>query len=63
MRRAPRPTFLHFVIRYSGWGGEYKSVCRHCNYESRYGTRGKAVKSAAAHVEAKHGVADGFENL
>jgi len=51
------------VIRYSGWGGEYKSVCRHCNYESRYGTRGKAVKSAAAHVEAKHGVADGFENL
>lgn len=58
-----REQYVHFYIRYSGWGGQYKSCCHVCEYESGYGTRGKAVKSAAAHVEAKHGVADGFEKL
>lgn len=62
-RKPPRPSYRWFMIRYSGWGGEYKATCIYDDYESSYGTRGKAIKSAAAHVVAKHGVADGFEIL
>lgn len=61
-RRPPkrRPSYRHFGIRYSQWGGEYKGCCYLCGWESGYGTRGKAAKSTAAHVTAKHGV-DGAE--
>lgn len=61
-RRTPkrRASFRHFGIRFSQWGREYKSYCYSCGYESNYGTRGKAVKSAIAHVTAAHGV-DGGE--
>lgn len=59
-KKAPRPSFLHFGIRYSQWGGEYKSYCHRCDYESGYGTRGKAVKAAISHVSDVHGV-DGGE--
>ncbi|AWY05364.1 hypothetical protein HOT42_gp13 [Microbacterium phage Metamorphoo] len=55
-----RPSYRHFGIRFSQWGREYKSYCYTCEYESGYGTRGKAVKSAIAHVTAAHGV-DGSE--
>ena len=51
---------MQFGIRYSAVGGEYKSYCYQCEYESSYGTRGRAVKCAAAHVTAKHEV-DGSE--
>lgn len=51
-----RPSYRHFGIRYSQWGGEYKAECYHCGWESEYGTRGKSVKAATAHVTAKHGV-------
>ncbi len=51
-----RVSFRHFGVRYSQWGGEYKSYCYTCDYESKYGTRGKAVKSAIAHVMAVHNV-------
>lgn len=56
-----RPSFRHFGIRFSQWGSEYKSYCYSCEYESGYGTRGKAVKSAIAHVTATHGVDGGEE--
>lgn len=55
-RRRPRPSFPHFGIRYSQWGGEYKSYCHRCDYESGYGTRGKA---AISHVSDVHGVDSG----
>ena len=55
-----RPSYRWFGIRYSAVGGEYKSYCYQCEYESSYGTRGRAVKCAAAHVTAKHEV-DGSE--
>lgn len=57
-----RPSFTYFGIRYSQWGREYKSYCYVCEYESNYGTRGKAVKSAIAHVTAAHEL-DGGETL
>lgn len=59
-RAARRPSYRHFGIRYSQWGSEYKGCCYICGWESGYGRRGKAVKSTAAHVTAKHDV-DGFE--
>lgn len=62
-RKPPRPRFKHFGIRYSQWGREYKSVCHHGDYESNYGTRTKAARSAADHVMNQHGVADGMELL
>lgn len=58
--KARRPSYAHFGIRFSQWGREYKSYCYRCDYESSYGTRGKAAKSASAHVTAVHGV-DGWE--
>lgn len=61
-RKPRRPSFRYFGIRYSQWGREYKSYCYFCDYESGYGTRGKAVKSAIAHVTAVHEV-DGGEEL
>lgn len=62
LRKKPRrPSFQHFGIRYSQWGREYKSFCYYCEYESNYGTRGKAVKSAIAHVTGKHGLEGGEE--
>lgn len=60
-QRPRRPSYRHFGIRYSQWGGEYKSECYRCEYESGYGTRGKAVKSAIAHVTDVHGVDGGEE--
>ena len=56
-----RPAYRWFRIQYSGWGGEYKSCCNLCDYQSGYGTRGKAVKSAVAHVGAKHPLLIGDE--
>lgn len=56
-----RPSFRYFGIRFSQWGREYKSYCYLCEYESGYGTRGKAVKSAIAHVTAVHKVNGGEE--
>lgn len=38
---APARRSPHFGIRYSQWGGEYKSYCHRCDYESGYGTRGE----------------------
>jgi hypothetical protein len=58
--RMRRPSFRYFGIRFSQWGREYKSYCYLCGYESSYGTRGKAVKSAIKHVTDGHGV-DGGE--
>ncbi len=40
-KKAPRPSFPHYGIRYSQGGGEYKSYCHRCDYESGYGTRGE----------------------
>ena len=57
-----RPSYRYFGIRFSQWGREYKSYCYEGDYESAYGSRGKAVKSAIAHVTEKHGV-DGSEEL
>ncbi|QGJ89425.1 hypothetical protein PBI_SMARTIES_20 [Microbacterium phage Smarties] len=51
-----RPSYRHFGIRFSQWGREYKGYCYSCEYESAYGSRGKAVKSTSAHVTAVHGV-------
>lgn len=59
-RKPRRASYRHFGVRYSQQGGEYKSECYHCPWQSAYGTRGKSVKSAVAHVTAKHGV-DGSE--
>lgn len=56
-----RPSFRYFGIRFSQWGRQYKSYCYRCEYESGYGTRGKAVKSAIAHVTAVH-LVDGGEH-
>lgn len=60
-RSRRRPSFLHFGLRFSQWGREYKSYCYCCDYESGYGTRGKAIKSAIAHVNAAHGLDGGEE--
>lgn len=57
-----RPSYRHFGIRFSPWGREYKGYCYHCDYESNYGSRGKAVKATSAHATAKHAV-DGMEEL
>lgn len=58
-----RPSYRWFGIRYSQWGREYKSWCYGCDYESNYGSRGRAVKCGIMHVGAKHGVADPSETL
>ena len=58
-----RESYRYFGIRYSQWGREYKSYCYLCDHESDYGTRGKAIKSAGAHVGGKHEVADPFETV
>lgn len=57
-----RPSYRYFGVRFSQWGREYKSYCYEGDYESAYGSRGKAVRSAIAHVTEKHGV-DGSEEL
>lgn len=63
-RTSPRrKSFRYFGIRYSQWGREYKSYCYICDYESGYGTRGKAVKSSIAHVTAAHEVDGGEERV
>lgn len=56
-RKKPRrPSYRHFGIRYSQWGGEYRAECYHCGWRSEYGSRGKSAKAATMHVTAKHGV-------
>lgn len=60
--RSRRPSYRYFGIRFSQWGGEYKSYCYVCDYESGYGTRGKAVKAAIKHVTDQHQL-DGGEEI